>query len=282
LSDEFLRVRDWDALYENNRTRGYKKLNWVPVPNKQDGDGYTELVSVPNGAAHLGAWLAILQVASRCDPRGVLQREGHRPHDAASLARMTRLPVEVFEEAIPRLLGSIGWLEIVHGSDVIRQDAAESGQFKYAERNGTERNRTIESNRIEDSQMLITPERIEHAQQALGSHRKRGDVPDEAITRRILLYFDDVLAFDAWVADIGRNLDPSAITGDGYGLYLADAQRWNVSGGRLPQRKRKQAIVKRPTPFDPRSITGYPPSTVEDTIAPETARRIRGEAGRTQ
>ena len=56
MSEEVLRVRDWDALYENNRTRGYKRLGWVPIPNRMDGDGYTELVDHENGAAHLGAW----------------------------------------------------------------------------------------------------------------------------------------------------------------------------------------------------------------------------------
>jgi hypothetical protein len=34
-----------------------------------DGDGYTELVDHDDGAAHLGAWCAIVQIASKCDPR---------------------------------------------------------------------------------------------------------------------------------------------------------------------------------------------------------------------
>jgi hypothetical protein len=52
LSEGLLRVRDWDAVYENNRSREYKKLKWVPIPNRMDGDGYTELVDHQNGAAH--------------------------------------------------------------------------------------------------------------------------------------------------------------------------------------------------------------------------------------
>ena len=63
---EVLRVKDWNLLFENNRTRGLKHLDWVPMPNKMDSDGYTELVDHPNGAAHLGAWFAIVQIASRC------------------------------------------------------------------------------------------------------------------------------------------------------------------------------------------------------------------------
>jgi hypothetical protein len=51
-------------------------------------------------------------------------RDGGRPHDAASMARISRLPVEVFREVLPRLL-SIGWLAVL-GQDAaeILQDAA--------------------------------------------------------------------------------------------------------------------------------------------------------------
>lgn len=115
-----LRVKDWDALYENNRTRGLKVMQWVPVPNKHDGDGYTALVDHPSGAAYLGCWIATLQVASRCEPRGTLLRDGGKPHTAESLARMTRLSREAFEEAIPRLL-AVEWLEVIKpdtGDDV--------------------------------------------------------------------------------------------------------------------------------------------------------------------
>ncbi len=107
-----LRVRDWNKHYENNRTRELKRMEWVPTPNRMDGDGFTELLDHPNGVAHFGCWNLCLQVASRCNPRGVLVRSDNRPHDAVSLARMTRVPAAMFQEAIPRLL-VIGWLESV-------------------------------------------------------------------------------------------------------------------------------------------------------------------------
>lgn len=106
------RVRDWEEHFENNRTRGLKKLEWVPVPNRHDGDGFTELMDHPNGAAHYGAWMLIVQVASKCDARGTLLRDGKKPHDCASLARQTRAKCEVFKEAIPRLI-QVGWLECI-------------------------------------------------------------------------------------------------------------------------------------------------------------------------
>lgn len=104
------RVKDWTGIYENNRSRELKKTDWVPVPNRMDGDGYTELMAHQNAAAHFGAWLAIIQIASKCEPRGTLLRDGARAHDASSLSRISRIPSEVFEEAIPRFL-DIGWLE---------------------------------------------------------------------------------------------------------------------------------------------------------------------------
>ncbi len=131
-------IVDWDTRYENNRTRDLKRMAWVPMPNRHDGDGYTTLLDHPNGAAHFGAWCALVQVASRCDERGTLLRHGAEPHDSGSLARMTRIPESVWLEVLPRLV-SIGWIngyEIPQESAVSPHPAAMNGM----ERNGMERN----------------------------------------------------------------------------------------------------------------------------------------------
>ena len=107
-----LRIVNWDSLYENNRTRSLITLNWVPIPNRMDGDSYTELVDHPDAAAHYGGWIAIVSIASRQNPRGTLPREGAGIPQA--LARISRLPAGLFEELIPRLL-SIGWIECFQG-----------------------------------------------------------------------------------------------------------------------------------------------------------------------
>ncbi len=104
------RVKDWDRLFENSRTRAYDRLGWVPMPNKHDGDGYTSLVEHDHGAAHYGAWCVLVQVASKCSPRGTLIRDNGVAHDAESLSRLTRISARIFREAIPRLI-EIGWLE---------------------------------------------------------------------------------------------------------------------------------------------------------------------------
>ena len=114
MTTPLYRVVDWEANYENNRTKELKHLTWIRMPTKHDGDGYTQLLDHPNAAAHFGAWVAMVEVAGKCDPRGTLVRESGRPHTAESLSRMTRIPAVVFEEVIPRLVSiDIGWLEVV-------------------------------------------------------------------------------------------------------------------------------------------------------------------------
>lgn len=108
------RIKDWSQLYENNRTKELKKLGWFPMPNKQDGDGYTLIVDRPDGAAILGAWLVCIQIASRCDPRGTLLRDCKIPHDSASLSRMSRLPSKIIESMLELTSSSeVNWIEVV-------------------------------------------------------------------------------------------------------------------------------------------------------------------------
>ncbi len=121
-----LRICDWDTRFENNRTRELKKLAWVPMPNRHDGDGYTELLDHPDGPSHYAAWAVMVQVASRCDPRGTLLRGTGEPHDSVSLARMTSIPREVFEAAIPRLLKAV-WLERISSDGQVLTEIPQEG-----------------------------------------------------------------------------------------------------------------------------------------------------------
>ncbi|MBZ5585460.1 MAG: hypothetical protein LAQ30_25315 [Acidobacteriia bacterium] len=102
--------------------------------------------------------------------------------------------------------------------------------------------------------MLITEERIRHAQEKLAAHRRNGSTPDERITRQILGQFDDIGAFDSWMSGLWASLQPWRIHKSGYGLYLTNARKWTMAGCNAAQPQ--------------------PQSTVEDTMAPETRRRL--------
>lgn len=120
------RIKDWNVHFENNRTRELKRLEWVPIPTKHDSDGFTQLMSHPNGTAHYGAWVLIVEVAAKCKVRGTLSRYGAgfshdaaggvKAYDSESLSRVCRGSAEVFAEVLPRLL-EIGWLETVNIED---------------------------------------------------------------------------------------------------------------------------------------------------------------------
>lgn len=103
-------IRDWSNRFENNRTRELKKLDWVPISNNQDSDAYTELMEMKDGVSIFGVWIAIVQVASKCSPRGKLVRESGIPHTAESLSRITRVPKNAILRSFAVLL-SIRWLE---------------------------------------------------------------------------------------------------------------------------------------------------------------------------
>ena len=107
------RIREWDERYENNRSRRVQNLQWVPTPNHHDGDGYIYIMGLPDAAEIFAGWMLILQVASRCHPRGTLVRASGAPHSAESLAAKTRGQVEWFKKALEVLSGADAhWLEL--------------------------------------------------------------------------------------------------------------------------------------------------------------------------
>jgi hypothetical protein len=115
------RIRNWDQRHENNRSREMKRTDWFPALNDLSADSYVELVSHPEGSAHLGVLHALLMVASRARPRGFLVRDDSRPHSSESLSRVTRLPEAIVKTALTRLL-EIGLLEIADTDDAGTSD----------------------------------------------------------------------------------------------------------------------------------------------------------------
>lgn len=200
---ELYRIRNWSTLFENNRTRELKRIDWVPVPNRMDSLGYLTLVDHPNGAAHLGAWLAILEIASRRFPK---EDRGTLPHDGAglpqALARISRLPAELFAEVLPRLT-QLQWIEQYSeipqlGAGFPQDDAA---RMRVGMEGNLREEKGIESDEEQTkpwtgtpSQNPAPPSKMEQACELLmlfpGAKLLPG-MPDEKIQARCLLLAGD-------------------------------------------------------------------------------------------
>ena len=132
------KIRAWAALFENNRSRTVKELSWVPIPNRHDGENFSQIMVNKNGAEIYAAWVLILQVASRCQPRGTLLRDNQKPHTPASLSIKTRAPEKWFVLALDFLENNTDWLEI----DANWQD--DVGQVRQACQAGDEEGKGTE------------------------------------------------------------------------------------------------------------------------------------------
>jgi hypothetical protein len=176
------RICNWDHRFENSSSRKLKRLDWVALPNAMDIEGYIVLVDHPNGAAHFGAWIAIVQIASKQDPRGTLPN-GKTSQSLGgicqSLGRISRLPAVLFEETLPRLI-EIGWLEILGDSaDALGKSATTLGDSadalgKSADTDihtNKQTNRQTEQRKIpETSSNLLTPNIHAHMQNGDSAH----------------------------------------------------------------------------------------------------------------
>lgn len=103
-------IHKWGELFENNRSRTVVNLGWVSVPNRHDGENYTKIVTYKDGAEIFAAWNLMIQVASKCHPRGFLIKDSGEPHTALSLSIKTRAPVSWFENAFSFLTEQTDWL----------------------------------------------------------------------------------------------------------------------------------------------------------------------------
>ena len=107
------RIAEWEKHYETSETRRGKvtRMTWVAVKNKHDGEGLAQLMSLKRkGVEAFGAFILMLEVASKCDPRGTLVRDDGTAHSPQSLSAKTRAPAPSFKMAIPLLI-EIGWME---------------------------------------------------------------------------------------------------------------------------------------------------------------------------
>lgn len=118
------RIRNWSEWFENNRSKTVKDLSWVAIPNRHDGEHFSAIMLHPKGAEIFSAWILIVQVASRCQPRGSLLRDGGKPHTAQTLSVKTRAPAIWFETALDFLSSNTDWLETQTVADDCQRPAS--------------------------------------------------------------------------------------------------------------------------------------------------------------
>lgn len=258
------RIKDWSVNFENSRTKELKELRYVMVPNKHDGDGYTELLDHPNGAAHFGAWCAIVEVASKCAPRGDLVRQDGKPHDSYSLSRQTRIPATVFDEVLPRLI-DIGWIE----SDPQPLEPHSDSTFRPERRNSKPEGAALTRARVQEG---IGGEGIggdrkgkekEKKEEGTAAAKKRQ--PGKAVQTPAPEFFPVTDNMRAWAAEntpgldvddqAARFIDKARAKGwvyvewvSGWHTWMRNAKKWADEDGRektKPQRGLTSADIQR-------------------------------------
>ena len=132
------RIKDWDSHYENADSRRVQTARWVPVKNKQDGDGYLTLLDAKDGPALYGAFVSIQLLASKCSPRGTLVQSNGVPHTAETIARKTHMPARLIQDCLSRCVApDIEWIEWVEDdrtpADLFASHAGPAGADGYAD-----------------------------------------------------------------------------------------------------------------------------------------------------
>lgn len=111
-------IKDWDMHFENNKSRERIKCSYVCVPNKQDGKGLIEILSLPDGASIYGIWCLLLGLCSKQrKPRHGYLTDNGLPTGCPLTARDLALIWRRKEAEIARALDvlssqPVGWIEI--------------------------------------------------------------------------------------------------------------------------------------------------------------------------
>ncbi len=103
-------IRDWEKHFECSQSKRADKLSWVATPNKHDGKSFRRLIQMKNGTALYGAWILIVQVASKCPVRGILA-DSDGPLNAEDIADKTLTDPKLIQATLDACCSkAIGWI----------------------------------------------------------------------------------------------------------------------------------------------------------------------------
>lgn len=110
------RIKDWSRRYETNETRKLKSLSWVKLNNKMDGLSFRLLAKRKDAPSVFCAWVLMLELASKSDPRGELTHNGI-PLSPGEMGEITGFPGDIFKTALEFLSDpKIGWIDKISAS----------------------------------------------------------------------------------------------------------------------------------------------------------------------
>lgn len=149
-------IKNWDAYFENDRSRQREKCSFVCVPNKQHGLGFCRIMAEPDGAAIYGVWCLLLGACSQQKKRnGWLTADGESagsPWGVEDLAVKFRRPVSEIKRALDFISSDrVGWIQsfpLRHSHSDNLRVTAESPP-SHPERNETNGNEGKGKNGIE-------------------------------------------------------------------------------------------------------------------------------------
>jgi len=131
------------------------------------------LIRGENGVQHFAAWVAMVQVAARCEVRGVLADDRGVPLSTLDLEAMTDIPATVFDSAIP-VLCAIGWLlcpDSEHARSVVGDCSEQSTTTVH---NSTVHNRTEQNNTVDSSLIFKNKSSSDSCFKLIPKNRRRG------------------------------------------------------------------------------------------------------------
>lgn len=105
------RIRDWSLHFEQDRSKQWKILKWVPIPNKQ-GKGYRKIMAEKNGLEIFACWIALVQQASLCNPRGDLSK-----YNLSDLSLLTLISSDKLQKSIEYCSQTLDWIEVIENLD---------------------------------------------------------------------------------------------------------------------------------------------------------------------
>lgn len=123
-------IDGWDDNFENFKSRTIDKCQYLNLPNKQGGSGWSNVMGEADGMAIYGVWVSIATMCSRqrrheVAAGGKLLREGYltdngkkdgRRLSARELSNMFRRPLEEIYRCFQVVSSpAVGWLRLAEG-----------------------------------------------------------------------------------------------------------------------------------------------------------------------